>query len=95
MKAWLRKWLGMDTSAEVEALKVQRTYLIKTIRDMDQEIWNMAQKTSWEQQRPHFVKLQDGMTARKYAENERINSLVMAEIETTYTPETKQISRRV
>ena len=71
---------------EETKLKNQVEYLVRTIRDMDQEIWNMAQKMDWNAQRPHFVKLQDGMTARKYAENERISTIIRGELIETYRP---------
>ena len=68
------------------ALRNQVEYLVRTIRDMDQEIWNMAQRTDWNGMRPHFVKLQDGMTARKHAENSRINDILRGELINTYRP---------
>ena len=68
------------------AARNQVEYLVRTIRDMDQEIWNMSQKTSWDQQRPHFVKLQDGMTARKVAESNRINDIMRPQLIETYKP---------
>lgn len=82
--------------AKVSALETQRTYLIKTIRDMDQEIWNMSQKPSWDLQRPHFTKLLEGTKARKHIESERIGALVQDEIESTYDPKGthRQITRR-
>ncbi len=72
--------------AERRALSNQIEYLVRTIRDMDQEIWNMSQKTDWNQQRPHFIKLQDDMTARKHAENERINDILRPQLIETYKP---------
>lgn len=94
MRKLLRKLLAVDDS-EVVALRNQRDYLIRTIRDMDQEIWNMSQRTSWEAQRPHFNKLMEGTIARKHAENERINALVTEQIKETYTPPStmKQLRR--
>ena len=68
----------------------QVEYLVRTIRDMDQEIWNMGQKTDWNQQRPHFRKLHDEMTARKVAESKRIGDVLRGEIIDTYSP-SKQI----
>lgn len=73
-------------TVEESALRNQVEYLVRTIRDMDQEIWNMAQQMDWTGMRPHFIKLQDGMTARKHAENERINSIVRGELIDTYKP---------
>lgn len=79
--------IGWKESEErLSAMRNQVEYLVRTIRDMDQEIWNMAQKLDWPAQRPHFVKLQDGMTARKHAENERINDILRPQLIETYGP---------
>lgn len=78
---------------EEATLRNQIEYLVRTIRDMDQEIWNMAQRSDWNSMRPHFVKLQDGMTARKYAENGRINDIIRGELIDTYKPPQKTIGR--
>ncbi len=79
---------------EVRMLKNQVEYLVRTIRDTDQEIWNMGQRTDWVSQRPHFVKLQEGMIARKHAENERISTIIRGELIDTYKPSTKQIGHK-
>lgn len=83
-------WFKRDDS-EATALRNQRDYLIRTIREMDQEIYNMSQRTSWETMRPHFNKLMEGVIARKYAENERINDLIIRELNAAYGP--KQIGK--
>ena len=72
--------------ADLRALKNQTEYLVRTIRDMDQEIWNMSQRSSWEGMRPHYNKLQEGMIARKHAENNRISDIMRQELINTYTP---------
>lgn len=69
-----------------QALQAQVEYLVRTIRDMDQEIFNMSQRTSWEAMRPHFVKLQEEMTARKVAESKRIAEILRPGIISTYQP---------
>jgi hypothetical protein len=69
---------------KLRAAQNQIEYLVRTIRDMDQEIWHMGQKTDWIQQRPHFVKLHDEMTARKVEESKRIGSIIRGEIIDTY-----------
>lgn len=74
-----------ETEAKLRVAQNQIEYLVRTIRDMDQEIWNMGQKTDWNQQRPHFLKLHDEMTARKVEESNRIGSLIHGEIINTYT----------
>lgn len=80
---------------QLRAAQNQVEYLVRTIRDMDQEIWNMAQKTSWEQQRPHFIKLQDGMTARKVAESNRIGDLLRPQLLDTYTESDHHVTKRL
>ncbi len=74
---------------EVRMLKNQIEYLVRTLRDMDQEIWNISQRTDWTSQRPHFVKLEEGMIARKHAENERISTIIRGELIDTYWPNAK------
>lgn len=77
--------LNADLSGDIAALRNQVEYLVRTIHEMDQEIWSMSQRTDWAGMRPHFVKLQEGMTARKHAENSRINSLLRGEIIAAYS----------
>ncbi len=79
---------------EVRSLKNQIEYLVRTLRDMDQEIWNMSQWTDWNGQRPHFIKLEEGMIARKHAENELISSIIRGELIDAYKPNTKQIGHK-
>lgn len=80
-------------AGQLRAAQNQIEYLVRTIRDMDQEIWNMGQKTDWSQQRPHFVKLHDEMTARKVEESKRIGSLIRGEIIDTYASGNKRIGK--
>jgi hypothetical protein len=79
-----------DTETQLRQRENQVEYLVRTIRDMDQEIWNMGQKTAWEAQRPHFVKLHDAMTARKVAESNRIGDILRGELIDTYAPNMAQ-----
>ena len=101
MKDLFRKKSLARAEARIAELEVanrqlanQVEYLVRTIRDMDQEIWNMGQRTDWNSQRPHFVKLEEGMIARKHAENERISSIIRGELIDTYKPNTKQIGHK-
>jgi hypothetical protein len=73
-------------ASQLRAAQNQVEYLVRTIRDMDQEIWNMGQKTDWSQQRSHFMKLHDEMTARKDAESNRIGDILRGELIDTYAP---------
>lgn len=76
-----------ETEAKLSTARNQIEYLVRTIRDMDQEIYNMGQKTDWPAQRSHFVKLQEGMIARKHAESSRIGDILRGELIETYTPQ--------
>jgi septal ring factor EnvC (AmiA/AmiB activator) len=73
-----------ELAGELRAAKNQVEYLVRTIRDMDQEIYNMGQKDNWPAQRPHFAKLHDEMAARKVAESKRIGDILRPEILKTY-----------
>jgi len=72
------------------ALRNQVEYLVRTIRDMDQEIWNMAQRIDWNGKLPHFQKLYEEMIARKVMESKRIGEIVRKELIDTYTPNPEQ-----
>lgn len=72
-------------------LRNQIEYLVRTIRGMDDQIFQMTQMSSFEAMRPHFVQLQDGMTSRKVAESNRIADILRPELEKTYAPQTKTI----
>lgn len=73
--------------AELIPLRSQIEYLVRTIRDMDQEIWNMGQQTSWEGMRPYYIKIQEGTIARKHAESNRIGDILRGELIDTYAPD--------
>ena len=86
-------WKKRKPNAEIAALQRellakenQITYLVQTIRQMDDKIFSMGQCTSWESMRPRFAQLHDEMTARKVAESNRISSLLIPELNKTYTP---------
>ena len=73
-------------TAEEGALRNQVEYLVRTIRQMDDQIFAMSQKTDWVSMRPHFQTLSDGMTARKVAESDRIADILRPELIETYKP---------
>jgi len=58
--------------------------LADIIRENDQLIYQMAQKTSWDQQRPLFNQLQAGQESRMCAESNRINSILQKELIEVY-----------
>jgi len=82
----LREWEGgwkvtVDTA---RAKDNQIEYLIRTIRNMDEQIYKMSQCTSFKQMRPNFRNLEEGMIARKRAESDRIGELIRPELIKTY-----------
>lgn len=89
------KALCLDLEQRNRQLANQVEYLVRTIRDMDQEIWNMSQRTDWNSQRPHYNKLQEGMIARKHAESERINTIIRGEIIDTYAGRPNNAPKRL
>lgn len=79
---------------EEASLRNQLEYLVRTIRDMDDQIFRMSQCGDWNSMRPMFNKLQDGMTHRKVAESNRINDVLRTELISTYKPPIKQIGSK-
>lgn len=75
-----------ESEAQRRALANQVEYLVRTIRDMDQEIFNMSQRTDWNSMRPHFNKLQEEMIVRKNAESKHIGEILRPELISTYVP---------
>jgi uncharacterized coiled-coil protein SlyX len=73
-------------NTQLRASQNQVEYLVRTIRDIDQELFNMSQRTDWLGMRPYFQKLCDGMTARKVAESDRIGDIMRQQLIETYTP---------
>lgn len=74
----------IDLQRQLAAKETQITYLIRTIRGMDDIIFSISQCTSWESMRPRVAQLTDQMTSRKVAENDRISSLIQGELHQTY-----------
>jgi uncharacterized coiled-coil protein SlyX len=79
-------------SLQRDAAKNQVEYLVRTIRNMDEQIYKMSQCTSWSVMRPNFLNLEEGMIARKRAESDRIGELIRPELIKTYGP--KQIGNK-
>lgn len=77
-----------ELQSKLKAAQNQLEYLVRTIRDIDQELFNMSQQTNWAGMRPFFLKLIGGMTARKVAESDRIADILRPELITTYNAET-------
>lgn len=75
----------VELENENRALKNQVEYLVRTLRDTDDAVFNMTQQTSWDGMRPAFNKLQENMLVRKHAENNRIAEILRPELIKTYT----------
>jgi hypothetical protein len=73
-------------TTEENALRNQVEYLVRTIRQMDDQIFAMSQCADFNQMRPHFLTLSDGMTARKVAESNRIADILRPQLIETYKP---------
>jgi septal ring factor EnvC (AmiA/AmiB activator) len=69
---------------DYHAARNQIEYLVRTIRDMDEQIYKMSQCSDWAQMRPNFQSLNEGMLVRKRAESDRINELLRPELIKTY-----------
>ena len=67
----------------------QVEYLVRTIRQMDDQIFQMSQMGTFEGMRPYLRTLVDAMTARKVAESDRISDIVCSQLLETYKPKTK------
>lgn len=69
--------------------------LADIIRESDQLIWQMAQKTSWPEQRPFFNRLQEGQESRMKAESNRINDIMQEELIKVYSSKLVTNTRRI
>ena len=88
---------GLKDKADADrsALRNQVEYLVRTIRQMDDQIFTMFQKTDWPSMRPHFQTLSDGMTARKVAESNRIGDIMRQELISTYTSRAADAQKKI
>lgn len=79
---------NLHLQKECLALRNQVDFLIREIRKMDDIIFSIQQSAdgSWKTVQPRFQQLTDQMTARKVAESNRINSLIVGELHNTYKP---------
>jgi len=84
LSEWEDQW--KERNSESTALRNQVEYLVRTIRQMDDQIFAMSQCTDWNAMRPYFLHLSDAMTARKVAESNRIGDIMRQELIDTYTP---------
>ena len=85
-----------DLEAKNRALANQVEYLVRTIRDMDGQIFQIGQLAdgSWTRVRNNFANLHEGMMARKRAESDRVGAILSTEIIKAYAPDTtKRITK--
>src|SRR5713226_4439426 len=76
---------GMDSKRKANN---QIEYLVRTIRDIDEQIFKMSQLGSWDQMRPHFTHLNEGMITRKRTESDRISETLQPELIKAYSAQT-------
>lgn len=85
---------ALDAAAQmIKKLEKANLRLIHQLRQMDQGFFDMSQKTSWDQMRPIFLKLQDQVQERMAIENNRICNLMITEIKDAYNEPPKQIGK--
>lgn len=73
-----------ESEAKITALEASELKLIGQIRDMDQAIFQMAQCSSFEQMRPHFIELQQAANTRMRLESDRIKTVLIPEMKKAY-----------
>ncbi len=92
--AYLKQELIVAHSGRELAVKEWRDqrnkieYLVRTIRDIDEQIFKMSQLSSWEDMRPHFTDLNEGMITRKRTESDRISEVLRPELIKAYSAQT-------
>ena len=69
---------------QLAAKENQITYLLRDIRRTDDIIFSISQCTEWNSMRPRIAQLTDQMMTRKTIESNRINDLVVGELNNTY-----------
>lgn len=70
--------------SELEFEQAKNLRLIQQLRQMDQLIFNMALKTSWEEMRPIFVEAKILVDRRMQIESNRIQTLMVEEVKKAY-----------
>jgi hypothetical protein len=80
----LAEWEDQWKERNPDALRNQVEYLVRTIRDIDEQIYKMSQCTDWSSMRPNFQVLEEGMISRKKVESDRIRDILRPELIKTY-----------
>ena len=88
LKHCLNEWqdIWSKDQKEVVGLRNQIEYLVRTIREMDDQIFSMSQCMNFLQMQPNLRTLCDGMTARKVAESNCIADVLRPQLIDTYRP---------
>ena len=73
-----------ESNERAAALQNQVEYLVRTIRDIDEQIFKMSQCNDWTGMRPSFANLSEGMMVRKRQESDRIGEVLRPELIKTY-----------
>lgn len=74
----------INLQRQLAAKENQITYLLRDIRRTDDIIFSISQCTEWNSMRPRIAQLTDQMMTRKTIESNRINDLVVGELNNTY-----------
>jgi hypothetical protein len=69
---------------KIAALEASELRLMGQIREMDQLIFEMSHKMSWDEQRPIFQRLLAQTNRRMKAESDRIANLLIPEMQKAY-----------
>ena len=89
----LQNWEDQWKERNPDALRAQVEYLVRTIRNMDEQIYKMSQCSTWPQMQPNYRNLEEGMISRKRAESDRIGDLIRPELIKTYNAQTNAPKR--
>jgi len=83
-KAKARENVIKAQAKAIAKLEASELRLMSQIREMDQLIFNMSQKTSWVEQRPYYNELLEGTNKRMRLESDRIKTLLIPEMQKAY-----------
>jgi hypothetical protein len=82
-----------ENEVKTAALRNQVEYFVRTIRQMDDQIFGLSQAMpNVAAARPYITVLSDGMTSRKVAESNRIADVLRPQLIETYTESNRDSS---
>ena len=79
LKEDLAYWRGKATSFAEDTTKLTRQ-----LHEIDLQLFQMSQKSSWAEMQPIFANLMIAVNYRRAQENERISNIMIPELEKTY-----------